>query len=50
MERELRRLERDARHQAALSADERTRAALLEIAEEYRLRAEFLESGNRQPG
>lgn len=44
MKRELRSLEQQARRQAALSADERTKAALLEIAEEYRLRADNLEA------
>ena len=44
MERELRDLELAARCRAALSADERAKAALLEIAEEYRLRADALKA------
>ncbi|MBB4366901.1 hypothetical protein GGD66_008007 [Bradyrhizobium sp. CIR48] len=44
MKRELRRLERAAREQAALSAEERAKMALLEIFEEYRSRAEYLEA------
>ncbi|MCA1375928.1 MULTISPECIES: hypothetical protein [Bradyrhizobium] len=49
MDREFRRLEHAAREQAALSADGRTKAALLEIAEEYRLRADYLEAQKRSP-
>ena len=43
MDDSLRQLEATARRQAALTTDARTKAALVEIAEEYRARAEYTE-------
>jgi len=43
MTQDLRALEAMARRQAALTEDARAKAALLEIAEEYRARAEHRE-------